>query len=282
MFSSGSCCACHRHRSQTGQLPESCQSTAKDKESCFPCGHASGPKDAMQAYIRTLPQPDACMQLCISKGWGGRSPVTCSYQHYFRAYVAVPNIHAEAGRLSNLLVAQIPRCDNHTNEIIVAGQPCKIVMDFDKDEGFPTKAFPDGPQQFRAEVEAALTSIMAGPPFNVQLAPSSFVWAFTEYTYKPKFSAHLVIHHVMPDGSMLVVPCHKHTNQHGGSRYFLEQLSPAAKGVHPDLQGCPVTQHAWQFGGLGIRQLSGCQAGGREAVDQGQDHRAAGQHRHAA
>jgi hypothetical protein len=60
--------------------------------------------------------------------------------------------------------------------------------------------------------------------FGIQLAPTSFVWIFTDYTYKTKFSAHLIIHHVMPDGSILVVPSHNHTEQHAGSRYFLDRL----------------------------------------------------------
>jgi len=200
-FRIGPCPACRQYAAANkfGEMPANCQAADPKHTCCFLS--SAGPKKAMQAHAKGLPGPQ--MQLAVAQGWGKRSATTGCFPNFNRSFVVVPDINSNVGGLTNLLSTRIPRADNHANEIIVTGQPCKIIMDFDRDEGFPSEAFDGNRHEFCKQVEAAVTNILSESPFNIQLAPSSFIWMFTDYSYKAKFSAHLVIHHIMPDGSLL-------------------------------------------------------------------------------
>jgi hypothetical protein len=95
----------------------------------------------------------------------------------------------------------LPADNNHTNELILADKPCKLCMDFDGKEGLP--ACFASKQDFTSRAQATLTDIFA-TEFGVQLQAESFVWVFTGYPVK--FSAHLIVHHIMPDNSILCMP----------------------------------------------------------------------------
>jgi hypothetical protein len=119
------------------------------------------------------------------------------------------------------ILPRIPPRQNHTFEIIQKRKPCKICMDFDSAAGLPTGFKDRG--DFTARVEAALGSVMQAD-FGITMDPADYVWVFTDYKTKPKFSAHLVVHKVMPDGKLLCVPHHEKGDTHDGSKYFFNRL----------------------------------------------------------
>jgi hypothetical protein len=175
-----------------------------------------GAKAPMQAYAAELGAP---IQLQVTLQRGKLAP-NCTIEDYtyIRHFVAVD----DPNRLMDVL-SGLPADKNHTYEIIVADKPCKLCMDFDGKEGLP--ACFASKQDFTSKVQAALTDIFA-TYFGVQLQDESFLWVFTDYAVK--FSAHLVLHHIMPDGRLLCMPHHHPARAtHDGARHFYSRLVKA-------------------------------------------------------
>lgn len=173
-------------------------------------------KAPMQAYAAEVGAP---MQLQVTLPCGQLGPEGDVEQYtYKRHFVAID----DPRRLLELLPG-LPADKNHTYEIIIADKPCKLCMDFDGSGGLP-ECFASK-QDFTSRVQAALTDIFA-TDFGVQLQAESFLWVFTDYPVK--FSAHLVLHHIMPDGSILCLP-HHHPAQatHDGAKHFHNRLVQA-------------------------------------------------------
>ncbi|WIA36343.1 hypothetical protein OEZ86_007663 [Tetradesmus obliquus] len=173
-------------------------------------------KAPMQAYAAEVGAP---MQLQATLQCGQLGPEGNVEQHtYLRYFVAID----DPLRLLKLLTG-LPADKNHTYEIILADKPCKLCMDFDGSVGLP-ECFASK-KDFTSRVQAALTDISA-KDFSVQLQAESFLWVFTDYPVK--FSAHLVLHHTMPDGSILCLP-HHHPAQatHDGPKHFYNRLVQA-------------------------------------------------------
>ena len=57
------------------------------------------------------------------------------------------------------------------------------------------------------------------------------MWVFTEYETKPKFSAHLVLNKVLPDGRLLCIPHHEKGDTHDGSKYFYNRMLQLMPGL---------------------------------------------------
>jgi len=113
-------------------------------------------------------------------------------------------------------------------------------VDFDGTDGLP--ACFASKQDFTSRVQDALTDVFL-TEFGVQLPAESFVWVFTDYPVK--FSAHLVVHHIMPDGRILCLPQHNPTHAtHDGARHFYNRLVQ----VMPELE-----QHALIDGSIYTR-----------------------------
>jgi hypothetical protein len=179
------------------------------------CGFAGfrAAKAPMQAYAAEV---GATLQLAVMLPCRRLAPTDTVEQYtYARHFVAVDN----PARFLQVF-PWLPADQNTTNEIIIADKPCKLCMDFDGKEGLP--ACFASKQDFTSRVQAALTDIVARE-FGVQLQVESFVWVFTDYPVK--FSAHLVLHHIMADNSILCMPQH-HPAQatHDGAKHFYKQL----------------------------------------------------------
>jgi hypothetical protein len=172
-----------------------------------------GSKAPMQAYAAEV---KAAMQLAVMLPGHQLAPAdTVEHYMYTRHFVAVD----DPTRFLQVFPG-LPADQNHTNELIVADKPCKLCMDFDGKEGLP--ACFTSTQDFTSRIQAALKDIFA-TEFDVQLQAESFVWVFTSYPVK--FSAHLTVHHIMQDSTLLAMP-HHHPAQatRDGAKHFYKRL----------------------------------------------------------
>ncbi|WIA19268.1 hypothetical protein OEZ85_003903 [Tetradesmus obliquus] len=199
------------------------------------CGFAGfrASKAPMQAYAAEL---GATMQLQVQMPRRQPAPADIVEEYtYTRHFVAID----DPVRLLEILPG-LPADKNHTYEIILKDKPCKLCVDFDGTDGLP--ACFASKQDFTSRVQDVLTDIFL-TEFGVQLPAESFVWVFTDYPVK--FRAHLVEHHIMPDGRILCLPQHNPTHAtHDGARHFYNRLVQ----VMPELE-----QHALINGSIYTR-----------------------------
>ncbi|WIA19271.1 hypothetical protein OEZ85_003910 [Tetradesmus obliquus] len=165
----------------------------------------------------------------------------CGFAGFRASKAPMQAYAAEVGATMQLqILPGLPADKNHTYEIFLKDKPCKLCVDFDGTDGLP--ACFASKQDFTSRVQDALTDVFL-TEFGVQLPAESFVWVFTDYPVK--FSAHLVVHHIMPDGSILCLPQHNPTHAtHDGARHFYNRLVQ----VMPELE-----QHALIDGSIYTR-----------------------------
>uniref|UniRef100_A0A383VKJ2 Uncharacterized protein n=1 Tax=Tetradesmus obliquus TaxID=3088 RepID=A0A383VKJ2_TETOB len=177
------------------------------------CGFAGfrASKAPMQAYAAEL---GATMQLQVQMPRRQPAPADIVEEYtYTRHFVAID----DPVRLLEILPG-LPADKNHTYEIILKDKPCKLCVDFDGTDGLP--ACFASKQDFTSRVQDVLTDIFL-TEFGVQLPAESFVWVFTDYPVK--FRAHLVEHHIMPDGRILCLPQHNPTHATRRRQALLQQ-----------------------------------------------------------